>query len=133
MMSKEGRLFSYSRCLSMKDARRRDCCVDLLVVWKRFGPRLPDGAILERCFCPLPSYSVSAYLVPSRPSSSRPNLGSGVDRFDRTPESLGHGWLDGTSLVGHDQVLVISRRAVFHDSLISYTSLRCFSATGRGS
>src|SRR6266516_3529735 len=102
-----------------KTLGRRDCCVELVGCMEAFwAPPTYDGAILERCFCPLPSYSVSAYLVPSRPSSSRPNLGSGVDRFDRTHESLGHGWLDGTSLVGHDQVLVISRRAVFHDSLI---------------
>src|SRR5207249_1406230 len=116
MMSKEGRLFSYSRCLAMKDARAKGQLRRLVggmeALW---APPTYDGATLERCFCPLPSYSVSAYLVPNRPSSSRPNLGSGVDRFDRTPESLGHGWLDGTSLgAGHEQVLVISRTVALH-------------------
>src|SRR5438094_291678 len=79
MMSKEGRLFSYSRCLAMKDARAKGLLRRLVggmeALW---APPTYDGATLERCFCPLPSYSVSAYLVPNRPSSSRPNLGSGV-------------------------------------------------------
>src|SRR6266496_2727308 len=110
-----------------KTLGRRDCCVELVGGMEAFwAPPTYDGAILERCFCPLPSYSVSAYLVPNRPSSSRPNLGSGVDRFDRTPESLGHGCWMGQVWVGHEQVFVISRRVVFHHSLISYTSLRCF-------